>query len=64
MVGYDTSYKKDEEAYNKGYTLSVFIHWGEDENPPKNRKEALIRLKNTINNIEPILYKIKEDADE
>ena len=57
MVGYDTSYKRDEYS---GYTLSVFMHWNDDEHPPKNRIDALKRLKNTINSLEPIIKEVKK----
>ena len=37
MVGYDTTFKRDEEG--DGWTLTVFMHWYNDEKPPKNRKK-------------------------
>ena len=42
MVGYDTKYERDKN--NEGYTLSVFMHWNDDEYPPDDRFEALKRL--------------------
>ena len=46
MVGYDTKYKRDDT--DDGYTLSVFMHWYDDESPPKRRNDALQRLVEAI----------------
>ena len=59
MVGYDTSFCLDKDG--NGVTLKVFMHWYDDENPPKNREDALRRLKNTIGLPEAIINKTKED---
>ena len=58
MVGYDTSFCLDKDG--NGVTLKVFMHWYYDENPPKNRGEALERLKNTIGLPEKIIDKFKD----
>ena len=42
MVGYDTKYKRDDT--DDGYTLTVYMHWYDDEFPPENRFDALKRL--------------------
>jgi len=46
MVGYDTTFKRDD--MEDGWALMVFMHWYNDEKPPKNRREALKRLKDII----------------
>jgi len=46
MVGYDTKYKRDDT--DDGYTLTVHMHWYDDEFPPEDRIAALRRLSDTI----------------
>ena len=58
MVGYDTKFERDSD--DNGYLLSVLMHWDDDENPPRNRAEGLLRLKYTIENIEGLLKAIKD----
>jgi hypothetical protein len=62
MVGYDTKYERDQQ--DEGYTLSVFMHWDDNENPPKNKREALLRLRNTIKTMETIILPKLEKGDD
>ena len=58
MVGYDTKFSRDKEG--DGWTLSVFMHWYDDEKPPKDMGDALRRLKNTIGLPEELINKFKK----